>query len=522
MTLLKTGKLLQKWQQWESELYVMNHVCLPRCYTISDIDPSESTRQLHVFCDASERVYGSVAYLKTESRDGKSCVAFVAARSRVAPMKCVSMPRLELSAALIGAQLADTISKEITMPIESVTLWSDSTTVLSWLQSDSCRYKVFVGTRVSEIQDLSDIQNWKYVKTEDNPADDLTRGKTLTELCAPSRWRDGPSFLSKETDQWPKQTCSKPSVCTSELRKSFCGNIQTRDETNEEHNHWKSLVDATKTLRNGAATNEQCDAVTELENVENQLYRCVQIECFPEETTSLKNGKTVSSNSRLIQLDPEYDEQTDLIRVGGRLRRADGLSDSTKHPIVLDPKHHITKLLIKDYDEKLHHYGGERLFAEIRRKFWILRGREAIRNHQRQCVECQRWRANPNIPKMSDLPCARLQLFKPPFYSTGVDCFGPMYVKVGRRREKRFGVIFKCLTTRSVHLDILESMDTDSFLMALRRFVSRRGKTFELLSDCGTNFKGGESELTAEFQSMNPKLAELLTDQKIGFRFNPP
>jgi alanine racemase len=93
--------------------------------------------------------------------------------------------------------------------------------------------------------------------------------------------------------------------------------------------------------------------VTELENVENQLYRCVQIECFPEETTSLKNGKTVSSNSRLIQLDPEYDEQTDLIRVGGRLRRADGLSDSTKHPIVLDPKHHITKLLIKDYDEKL-------------------------------------------------------------------------------------------------------------------------------------------------------------------------
>jgi len=98
-------------------------------------------------------------------------------------------------------------------------------------------------------------------------------------------------------------------------------------------------------------------------------------------------------------------------------------------------------------------------------------------------------------PKMADLPPCRLPLMKPPFYSTGVDCFGPFQVKRGRSTEKRWGIVFKCMTTSYVHLDILYNMDTDSFLMSLRRFVARRGTPFELLSDRGTNFRGGESEL---------------------------
>lgn len=145
-----------------------------------------------------------------------------------------------------------------------------------------------------------------------------------------------------------------------------------------------------------------------------------------------------------------------------------------KHPIVLDPSHHITKLLIRDFDEKILHSGSERMLAEVRRKFWILRGREAIRQHQRQCVSCQKWRAKPEIPKMANLPPARLRLFKPAFYSSGVDCFGPMTVKIGRRTEKHWGIVFKCMTTRAVHLDLLESMDTDAFLMSLTLCSSPR------------------------------------------------
>ncbi len=123
---------------------------------------------------------------------------------------------------------------------------------------------------------------------------------------------------------------------------------------------------------------------------------------------------------------------------------------------------------------------------------------------------------------MADLPPARLRLFKPAFYSTGMDCFGPFQVKIGRRTEKRWGIIFKCLTTRSVHLEVVTSIDSDAFLMAVRRFTARRGTPAELYSDQGTNFRGGENELREAFSPMSPELQESLANHQINFRFNPP
>ncbi|KAJ8352093.1 hypothetical protein SKAU_G00235690 [Synaphobranchus kaupii] len=122
---------------------------------------------------------------------------------------------------------------------------------------------------------------------------------------------------------------------------------------------------------------------------------------------------------------------------------------------------------------------------------------------------------------MADLPSARLRLNQPPFWSTGVDCFGPYTVKLGRRHEKRWGIVFKCLTTRCVHLDLLPSMDTDSFLLALRRFIARRGKPYKILCDRGTNFRGGEKELREAFEALEPALQEQLAEQCINFKFNP-
>ncbi|XP_036003146.1 uncharacterized protein LOC118566137 [Fundulus heteroclitus] len=123
---------------------------------------------------------------------------------------------------------------------------------------------------------------------------------------------------------------------------------------------------------------------------------------------------------------------------------------------------------------------------------------------------------------MADLPPSSLRLYKPPFYSTGVDCFGPMMIKEGRRNEKRWGILYKCLTTRAVHLDLLPNMDTDSFLMSLRRFISRRGKPHEILSDQGTNFKGGDKELKEAFSALEQAVKDQLAAQQIHFRFNPP
>ena len=108
------------------------------------------------------------------------------------------MPRLELSAALTGAQLASLHLTELTVPVQNVILWSDSTTVLHWIKSESCRYKVFVGTRVSEIQNQTNVGKWRYVDTANNPANEITRGKTLKELAQSHHWHQGLGFLHQQ------------------------------------------------------------------------------------------------------------------------------------------------------------------------------------------------------------------------------------------------------------------------------------------------------------------------------------
>ena len=312
-----------------------------------------------------------------------------------------------------------------------------------------------------------------------------------------------------------------------ELRKTlFCG-ATTCSPTmtlRSDIDNWDSLLKATHESLHGAADDQSSPTMTaaDVQTAELHVLRQAQSESFPEEVETLVAGKSISRLSRLLMLASEYDEAVGLVRVGGRLRRAEDLDPDAMHPMILDPKSHVTKLLIKKYDSELLHPGPERVFAEMRRRYWILRGRESIKRHQHGCVECQKWRATPVVPQMADLPPARLRLYKPPFWSTGVDCFGPYNVKVGRRTEKRRGLIFKCMTTSCVYLDLLESIDTDAFLMALHRFIARRGKPFEILSDRGTNFRGGAAELQASFAALEVPLQEQLARQQIEFRFNPP
>ncbi|XP_063321729.1 uncharacterized protein LOC134619834 [Pelmatolapia mariae] len=514
-------ELLSVWLAWESELPYLPNLSLPRCYTpgISAGSPVN----LHIFCDASERAYGAVAYLRVETDSNEVKVAFVMARSRVAPKRQLSIPRLELCAALAGAQLAKVLQTELTLPLQTTTLWTDSTTVLHWIQSESQQYKVFVGTRIAEIQELVGAESWRYVPSEENPADDITRGKSLRDLTKPTRWTDGPAFLHQPPASWPTHP-TVSSMQEEEIRDIiFCGNISTSSPLTPDLNQFKSwteLIHATYHALHGAAAPPM--TASSRREAEIALLKRSQSESFPAELAALQSGKTISPNSRLLSLSPELDHTVGLIRVGGRLRRAENLKEDTIHPIVLAPDHPVTKLVVQDYDNRLLHAGPDRIFAEMRRTYWILRGRQIIKRHQRSCVECCKWRSKPVTPQMADLPAARLRVTKPPYWSTGVDCFGPYTIKIGRRHEKRWGIIFKCLTTRCVHLDLLCSMNTDSFLLALRRFVARRGKPFEILCDRGTNFRGGERELREDFAAMEPVLKQQLAEQSINFKFNPP
>ncbi|KAL0153566.1 hypothetical protein M9458_051180 [Cirrhinus mrigala] len=525
---ITSDSLLTRWQDWQQELQNLNRIAIPRCYTPIVGHVEILNRDLHIFCDASERAYGSVAYMRTENSEGHVHVSFVLAHSRVAPRKQMTIPRLELSAALTGAQVANILQSELTVDISRVILWSDSATVLQWLKSDSCRYKVFVGTWVAEIQSLTNIESWRYVDSVSNPADIITRGQPLKDLIPPGRWSNGPNFLHQPESCWPTLPADEPEP-EAELKKSaVCLHVSTSPDIPlpdaNQFSTWTELLKASVTSHHGAApsTTQSIDDSERYISAEKLLIQRAQKDSFPEEFKALATERPLPSNSRLASLSPEYDKASGLIRVGGRLRHAKHMELDAIHPIVLDPQHNLTKLLIKDCDSSLFHPGPERVFAELRRRYWILRGREAIKKHQYQCMDCQKCRAKPGIPRMADLPPTRLRLYKPPFYSTGMDCFGPFTVKIGRRTEKRWGIVFKCLTTRCAHLDLLESLDTDAFLMSLRRFIARRGKPFELLCDNGTNFVGGDKEMKAAYDAMVPQLRDQLAEQQISFRFIPP
>ncbi|XP_076841847.1 uncharacterized protein LOC143485975 isoform X2 [Brachyhypopomus gauderio] len=248
-------ELLQKWHAWEAELAQLHKITLPRCYTSPSLDQPNSRRDIHVFCDASEQAYGSVAYLRTESPGGEVEVAFLAARSRVAPKKQQSVPRLELCAALTGAQLYKVISTELTLPIRNCILWSDSATVLTWLGSDSCRYKVFVGTRVAEIQELTEAATWRYVPSRDNPADDITRGLTIQDISKGSRWTDGPEFLKLTPNDWPNLPPPPQSDPEGELKRQVVCLTMSSSSVPDPHQYqtWDSFLKAIANQLHGAA-----------------------------------------------------------------------------------------------------------------------------------------------------------------------------------------------------------------------------------------------------------------------------
>lgn len=201
---------------------------------------------------------------------------------------------------------------------------------------------------MAEIQELTDLYSWRYVDSANNPADDITRGKTLVELAIPSRWNQGPHFLRGSPDQWPAMENRDDS---SETRKTvFCGLI-VDDQSPQmpdaaQFTSWKALVKATYQSLYGAANLDAGTQSPDYRSAEAFLLSRSQVESFPLEFKALKAGKPVAPSSRLNTLAPEFDQALSLIRVGGRLRRLEGLSPTESHPAVLDPHHSVTKLLI--------------------------------------------------------------------------------------------------------------------------------------------------------------------------------
>jgi hypothetical protein len=192
------------------------------------------------------------------------------------------------------------------------------------------------------------------------------------------------------------------------------------------------------------------------------------MERFPLEAHGLKE-KNQSHVSRILTLSPFMDNEG-IIRASGRLMKAP-IPYSARHPIILPEKHDVTRLIITDYHERLRHEGNEHVRNVIGQQYWILNLRSTICKVSHTCAYCKRRRARPHTPCMANLPKDRLQAYSPPFSYVGVDYFGPMQVKRFRKTEKRYGCLFTCMVTRAVHIEVAHSLETDSYIMAMRRMI---------------------------------------------------
>ena len=264
--------------------------------------------------------------------------------------------------------------------------------------------------------------------------------------------------------------------------------------------------------------------VDELQEAELRLLKYDQRCNLPHLVAALENGKDVTAAVCPLvirKLNPVLDDG--VVRVGGRLATAP-VEYNQRHPIILCTESHMTELIVKHYHETVGHSGVGHTFTALRARYWIHGGSVAVRGVLGKCLSCRRNFKPCEQQIMADLPTARLSVGRPPFFHTGVDLFGPFLVKQGRSVVKRYGCIFTCMTVRAVHLEVVHSLSADSFISALRRFVSRRSNVAHLHSDNGSNFTGVDRILLHEsIRDWNQhQIGGFLLQREIEWHFNTP
>ncbi|XP_055522910.1 uncharacterized protein LOC129717092 [Wyeomyia smithii] len=503
--------------------------------------------QLHTYSDASESAYGACMYVRCINAVGQISVQLLASKTRVAPLKRVTLPRLELCAAQVAARLYARVVGALQITTTKSYFWSDSTVTLQWLRSPPNTCKNYVANRVSEIQDLTHRAFWNHVAGTENPADLLSRGMHVDDFLKSNSWKHGPKWLSCPENEWPNtRLCDYP-VEGKERRKTFVAVVRTKpSQINPIFTRFSSF---NRLLRTFACVlrfiaNIRCktrtqpsmvhctpqSAVLRVEHIlsaERKLIQLAQADAFQPEVKDLRTNKIVSKQSPIRLLTPFLDPEG-IIRVGGRLR----LSDQpflSKHPALLPSNHPLSHLIAKSYHLSLIHGGGRLTLAAMREKYWPLHGRRLVRSVIRSCYQCARAEPQSATQQIGQLPLHRITPSRP-FSVSGIDYAGPLYLKPVHKRAaatKAYICISVCFCTKAVHIELASDLSTNAFLSALRRFIARRGLPTDLYTDNGKNFEGAANELEEVYRMLQneSQRQQITTDrdcERISWHFSPP
>ena len=522
----------QTYQAWKDELPILTAKRIDRCYT----KPGCTTVSLHGFADASMKAYGAVVYCRATYPDREPTISLVASKTKLVkkpkkkkdkeksegkkeledtpPETSNSIHRLELCAALLLAKLISKLGKLLDIPPANWVAWSDSSTVLAWLDGNSRSQPIYETNRVRQTLELTAPSIWHYVPTLTNPADCASRGLSPAALFNHQLWWDGPPWLKEDPYSLPNQPPRKPlpdaglSINVALPYFSVAEDISGRPH---QYPHLVAIaawclrfVERLKEGRPSPDNRTKRLTGTERRQAEQWLLREAQKRSFMKGINLLKKKKLVGRDSRLRMLNPHLDEN-DLLRVGGRLTNS-ARPTTISQPIITDSK----DVLMENYYHYLHqllcHCGPTLLLAYSGSKLHIIGARRLSRRVCSKCVTCRRTKPKTQKQFMAELPAPRVNA-SPPFTNCGMDFAGPFTIKLGRVRQPvlidAWICVFVCLATKAVHLEVVSEESTTAFEAALQRFIARRGCPQHLYSDNGGNFVGARNRLTKLYQILN-------------------
>ena len=524
---------------WRNELPLLKSFTIPRCYYPGG-KPQHT--EMHGFSDASEAAYSAVVYVRASYSDGSFSSMLVVAKTKVSPLKRVSITRLELCGAVLLTELLEAAGSALHITKENRYGWCDNTTAICWLKSSPSRWKTYVANRVSLASDHLTPEHWSYVPTLHNPADCATRGLSAQELIDHSLWWHGPSWLLHNPVRAPSSppaAVDEQAVKAEEKEIVVCTVSRAAGGWESRFNCYNKLLRVSalaflfcrvllSTRNHQTRLTPSPLTVSHLADAETRLYCLSQQRTFSDELQRLQSSEPVKQSSRLKSLKPLLNSQG-LLCVGGRLSKSHCISPLQAQPPILCASDHLTILIFQHFHESEGHCGPTALLAKLSTCLYVMSARRLARSVCASCITCRRRTPTPLVQQMGDLPTHRVNPALC-FINTGLDYAGPIQLKRGNPRRptitKGYLAVFVCLATKAIHIEVVSDQSTPTLIAALKRFCSIRGLPRNIYSDNGSNFVGARHELHdlylfLQLPSTNDALRSSLMSDRVAWHTIP-
>ena len=513
--------LQNEWNQFFIDIFEVEKISFHRCVKPRGV--SNDAPLLIIFCDSSELAFGCSAYIRWRLLDGTYTSHLLISKTHVAPLRAITIVKLELNSARLGSRLKSFIDAEVRIKFGRSYFIVDSEITLGMIQNDSHKLSSYYGVRIGEIQERTSTSDWYWTCSANNVADWTTRGKSPSALHCNSQWQKGPSFLSLPESEWPLQqkfeVLTIPEVIktvmtiVSDLKQdSLCLRINI-----DHFSSYVRLIRVTARILSMYIPNPSL-------SFRNVIQHPTQMNLKQATEYWIRDAQQSISEfeNRFANLGPVKSEDG-IFRVGQRVQRWTDYNYNEPGLVLLPGEHRLSYLYVL-FIHRIGHNGVMATVSKVRLKFWVTNLNNMVKNLIKGCVICRKHARALGEQIMAPLPLERLKP-SPPFYNVAVDYFGPMQIRgeVNRRSMgKGYGVLFTCLSTRAVFADVAHNYSTEGFLTVFRRFTCIRGYPAKMYSDNGKQFTAASKELRLTIKDLDwNRIREFGAEPGMEWHFSP-